>query len=128
MGVFEDEVNACCWMPGVDWQLGAAGFENRENPDDHFQRTMNEQRNQSIGPDAKLQEMRGQRVSTAVQFGVGEDVSFESDGGVLRRSSDLLLNQPVKSPRFAGWKVRWLVVTIHNEAPMTSFMISLVPA
>jgi hypothetical protein len=121
------------WDAGVDRQVRAAGFENRENPDDHFQRTRNEERDQNVGANAQFDQPYRERVGTTVQFCVGKHSPFKSNGRVTRRSSYLVLNQPVESARVADWRfadlvVHWLTVAIHNDAPMTSFMISFVPA
>ena len=121
VGILEDELDACRWVTRIDRKVGAAGFQGGQNPDDHVHRTVNEQSDQAIRVNAKTNQRRGQHIGTAVEFLVAQRVSFETDRRTGRRALDLLFNQPMKG-------FRSLPVNIHNEAPITSFMISLVPA
>ena len=64
-GVAEHEVQPLARIAGVERQIGAAGLEDAEQPDQHLRRALDAERHHGLRPDAEAAQMMRQLVGLA---------------------------------------------------------------
>ncbi|MNO51521.1 hypothetical protein D3C76_419170 [compost metagenome] len=77
----------------VQRHIGATGLEDRQQADDHLQRTLQGDAHQHIGADTALAQAMGDAVGAAVQFGVSEGDAVAGHGDVVRVRGGLGFDQ-----------------------------------
>ena len=71
-GILEHEGEALCGIGGIERQIGAAGFENAEQPDHHLQRALDAQPDHRLRSDAEAAQVMRELVGARIEFGIGE--------------------------------------------------------
>src|ERR1700722_179656 len=71
-GVLDHKGEALDGIREVQRQIGAAGLEYAEQPDNHFQRTLETQSNYDVGTNAKALQMARKLVGSRVELRVSE--------------------------------------------------------
>src|SRR5713226_1235481 len=83
VGVGEHEGEPLGGVVGVERDVGAAGFEDAEQADHHFEAAFDADADEDFGADAELAEVVGELVRVAVELGVAERAVFEDDRGLV---------------------------------------------
>ncbi|CRM73735.1 hypothetical protein [Pseudomonas sp. 24 E 13] len=84
--VFDHVVQAVQRVFRVQRHVGAAGLEDRQQADDHFQRAWQRQADPHLGADATFAQHPGQAIGAGIEFGVSEG---HTGKGQRRRSGTL---------------------------------------
>ena len=82
-------------MVRVERDVGAAGFQNRKQAGDQFDRTLRADAHRRFVRDAQGGEPPGERGGAAVQLGIRHARIAAHDGHGVRRARGLLLEQTV---------------------------------
>ena len=99
IGVVEHGSHALGRVGRVERHIGAAGFEDAQQADEHVKRAFDADAYQDVGADAPASQVVRQPVGSGVEFGVGELLSFAHDGDGLGSPGDLCFDQLVDGAR-----------------------------
>ena len=61
----------------IEWQIGAAGFENSEEPHHHFERALDAQPDHHFGTDPKCTQMMRQLVGAPIELAIAQALILE---------------------------------------------------
>ncbi|MNQ70872.1 hypothetical protein D3C85_855230 [compost metagenome] len=91
--VFDHVVQAIQRVLRVQRHIGTARLENRQQPDDHFQRALQRQADPHLRADAPLTEPPGQTIGATIQLGITQGLSGEGQGRRVGARQHLLAEQ-----------------------------------
>jgi hypothetical protein len=80
------------WIGWFERQIGAAGFQDGQEADDHLERALGENADGCVGAHSKPAQAIGEFVRAAVQFAVGKRFVLANDRDRIWGSSHLYLN------------------------------------
>ena len=76
LGILDHGGNALRGKFGIDGNVGATGFQNRKQSDNHFRGAFYGNAGQNLGAHAELLQITGQLVRALIEFAVGEMALF----------------------------------------------------
>ena len=88
-GVGQHELQTFARITGIDRQIGAAGFEDAEQADQHLRRALDAQPHHGLGPDAQALQMMRQPVGVGVERRVAQRAVLEHHRHGIRRARRL---------------------------------------
>ena len=78
---------------GIERQIGAAGLEDAEEPDDHLERALDAQPDHHLGADARAPQVMRQLVGARIELAIGEALVLEHHRDGIGGLVDLGLEQ-----------------------------------
>ena len=78
--VIQHEGDALWGIGGIERQVGAAGFEDAEQPDHHLQRALDAQADDRLRPNAEALQVMRKLIGARIEFTIGERLFFEHHG------------------------------------------------
>ena len=95
-GVGQDQGEPFGGIHRVERDVGPARLEDRQQADDHPDRTLGAEAHERLGADAQVAKPPGQAVRAGVQLGVGERQAVAGEGDGARRSRGVGLEAAVE--------------------------------
>ena len=81
LGVVQHEGEALGRIVGVERQVGAAGLEDADQPDQHLQRALDAQSHHHLGTDPERAQMMRQLARARIELAIGEALVLEHHRG-----------------------------------------------
>jgi hypothetical protein len=115
VGVVEHELKAVGRVVGIKREIGAAGFEDGEDGEDHFQGAFQADADGDIGADTETAEVVSELVGTFVELAVGELLVVAEYGDGIGSAGGLFLEQFMDAP--GGGELHRGAVPVHQKLP-----------
>ena len=93
LGIVEHEGEPVFGIGQIKGNIGGAGFENAEQPDDEVEGAIGADTDPVVGPDAESDQVMGELIGPGIEFAVAEAAIFKDEGDGLRGFLDLVLEQ-----------------------------------